>query len=120
MFTLKEWIHSHHKTSTIFRLKEKNSNFTKINPEVVKLLSKFFHSVYNRKINIDWEVLNKIAEKPKLKYLDIPMSLYEFKEAIKKLNLHKAPSLNGFYLNAIKALNHENKKILFELSSDFF
>ena len=35
------------------------------------------------KIDIDWEVLNEIEDKPKLKYLDVPMSFYEFKEAIK-------------------------------------
>ena len=48
------------------------------------------------------------------------MSFYEFKEAIKKLVLHKAPGFNGVSPNAIKGLNHENKIILFEICSDFF
>ena len=38
------------------------------------------------------------------------MSFYEFKEAIKKLVLHKDPGINGVSPNAIKALNHDNKK----------
>ena len=120
VFTLKGWLQGHHKTPTIFRLKKKDDSFTETDPEVVELLSKFFHSVYNRKINIDWEVLNEIKDKHKLKYLDVPMSFYEFKEAIKKLVLHKAPGLNGVSPNAIKSLNHENKMILFEICSDFF
>ena len=48
------------------------------------------------------------------------MSFYEFKEAIKKLVLHKAPGLNGVSPNAIKELNHKNKMILFEICSDVF
>ena len=110
VFTLKEWIHGHHKTSTIFRLKKEDNCFTETDPEVVELLSKFFHSVYNREIDIDWDVLKEIKNKPTLNYLDVPMSFFEFKEAIKKLVLHKAPGLNEVSPNAIKALNIENKK----------
>ena len=113
IFTLKEWLQGHHKTPTIFRLKKEDDSFTETDPEVVELLSKFLHSVYNRKINIDWEILNEIKDKPKSEYLDIPVSFYEFKEAIKKLVLHKAPRLNGVSPNAIKALNHKNKIIMF-------
>ena len=83
LFTLKEWLQSHHKTSTIFRLQKKDNSFTETDSEIVELLSKYFHSVFNMKIDIDWEVLNKIEDKPKLKYLDVPMSFYEFKESIK-------------------------------------
>ena len=87
VFTLKGWLQSHHKTPTIFRLKKKDDSFTETDPKVVELLSKFFHSVYNRKINIDWKVLNEIKDKPKLEYLDVPVSFYKFKEAIKKASL---------------------------------
>ena len=76
VFTLQEWLQGHHKTPT--------NSFTETDSEVVELLSKYFHSVYNRKIDIDWKVLNNIEDKPKLKYLDVPMSFYELKEAIKK------------------------------------
>ena len=38
------------------------------------------------------------------------MSFYEFKEAIKKLVLHKDPGINGVSPNTTKALNHDNKK----------
>ena len=48
------------------------------------------------------------------------MSFYEFKEAIKNLVLHEAPGLNRVSLNSIKGLNHENKKILFEICSVLF
>ena len=110
VFTLMEWLQGHHKTPNIFRLQKKDNSFTETDSEVVELLSKYFHSVYNRKIDIDWKVLNNIEDKPKLKYLDVPMSFYEFKEAINELVLHKAPGLNGVSPNAIKALNHDNKK----------
>ena len=119
VFTFKEWLQGHHKTPTILRLKKKDNSFTEANLDVVELLSIFFHSVYNRKINIDWEVLNEIKDKPKLKYLDVPI-FYEFKEATEKLVIDKDPDLNGVSPNAIKALNHENKIILFEICSDFF
>ena len=93
VFTLKEWLQGHHKVPTIFRLKKKNNSFTETNSEVVELLSDFFHSVYNSKIDIDWEVLNEIKEKNKVKYLDVPISFHEFNEAIKKIVLHKVPDL---------------------------
>ena len=120
VFTLKEWLQGHHKVPTIFRLKKKNNSFTETNSEVVELLSDFFHSVYNSKIDIDWEVLNEIEEKNKVKYLDVPISFHEFNEAIKKIVLHKVPDLNVFSPNAIKALNQDNKKVLFDICSDYF
>ena len=120
IFTLKEWLQGHHKTPTIFRLKKGDNSFTETNSEVVELLSTFFHSVYNREIDIDWGVLKEIKNKPTLNYLDVLISFFEFKEAVKKLVLHKSPGLNGVSPNAIKALNIENEKILFEICSDFF
>ena len=107
---IKEWLQGYHKTPTIFRLKKGDNSFTETNSEVVELLSTFFHSVYNREIDIDWGVLKEIKNKPTLNYLDVLISFFEFKEAVKKLVLHKSPGLNGVSPNAIKALNIENQK----------
>ena len=44
----------------------------------------------------------------------------EFNQAIKRIILHKAPGLNGVSPNAIKALDDENRNVLFEICYDFF
>ena len=61
----------------------------------------------------------RIKKKPVLNHLNDPLSLIEFNKAITKIILHKAPSLNGLSPNAIKALNDENRLILFQICLDF-
>ena len=61
----------------------------------------------------------RIKKKPVLNYLNDPLSLLEFNKAIMKIILHKDPGLNGVSPNAIKALNDENRLILFQICSDF-
>ena len=48
------------------------------------------------------------------------MNFQEFNVAIKKLTLHKATGLNGVSPNAIKALDDDNKLILFRLCAEYF
>ena len=62
----------------------------------------------------------RIKEKPTLKQLNDPLTRMEFNQAIKKIILHKAPGLNGVSPNAIKALDDENRNVLFEICYDFF
>ena len=45
--------------------------------------------------------------------------MIEFNKTITKIILHKAPGLNDVSPNAIKALNDENRLILFQICSDF-
>ena len=52
-------------------------------------------------------------------HLNDPLSLIEFNKAIMKVILHKDTSLNGVSPNAIKALNDENRLILFQICLDF-
>ena len=52
--------------------------------------------------------------------MNLPLSLFEFENAIRKLILHKTPGDNGVSLNAIKALNKENRLLLFQICYDYF
>ena len=60
----------------------------------------------------------RIKKKPVLNNLNDPLSLIEFNKGITKIFLHIAPGLNGVSPNAIKALNDENRLILFQICSD--
>ena len=62
--TLKKWIQGHHKLADIVRLKNKQGFFSEYNEEDLDLLSLHFQSVFNSKVNIDWEVLNDLSQKP--------------------------------------------------------
>ena len=88
MNTLKDWIHGHHKTPDIMRFQLPNSTFSLTNEEHVEILCKHFISVYNSKVSIDWKILDELSNKEIITNLDIPLSLKEFKGAIKKLTLH--------------------------------
>ena len=43
----------------------------------------------------------------------------EFNQAIEKMIPHKSPGLNGVSPNTIKALDNENRNMLFQICSDF-
>ena len=117
---LKDWIHDHHKTPDIMRFQLPNSTFSSTNEEHVEILCKHFLSLYNSKVNIYWKILDELSNKEINTNLDIPLSLKEFKWAIKKLTLHKNPGLNRVPPNAIKALNEENIQVLFDINSRYF
>ena len=69
-------------------------------------------------MTIEWVVLQEFFKNPVLNYLNDSLSLIEFNKAITKIILHKNPGLNGVSSNAIKALNDENRLILFQKYSD--
>ena len=52
--------------------------------------------------------------------LNEPLTFMEFRNAIKKLSIHKAPTLNGVSSNALKALDDDNTMIVFEIFSNYF
>ena len=47
------------------------------------------------------------------------MTKNEFNQAIEKMIPHKSPGLNGVSPNTIKALDNENRNMLFQICSDF-
>ena len=51
--TLKEGILGHHKSPDIMRFANEDGTFSTSDEEVVKILSKYFHDVYNRNVSID-------------------------------------------------------------------
>ena len=90
------------------------------NEENLGLLSLHFQEVFNSKVNIDWEVLNDSCQKSVNNNINSSLSWKEFTIAINKLTLYKAPGLNGISPNAIKVLNDDNKRILFQICSNYF
>ena len=118
--TLKGGILGHHISPDIMRFANEDGTFSTSDEEVVKLLSKYFHDVYNRNVSIHWSVLEELKNKPTLKQLNDPLTRLDFNRAIKKIIIHKAPGLNGVSPNAIKALYDENRNVLFGICYDFF
>ena len=83
--------------------------------EIVEILSKHFHRVFNSNVKIDWSVLDELIQRKTYSSMNLPLSKSEFNKAIIKLILHKAPGANGISPNTIKALNDENKSHLFKI-----
>ena len=118
--TLKEWMQGHHKSPDIMRFIKEDGSFVGTDEEVVEILAKHFHKVYNSNVEIEWSVLDYLKQKPILSDMNLPLSLYKFKQAIRKLILHKAPASNRVSPNAIKALNEKNRMFLFKICYDYF
>ena len=118
--TLKEWIQGHHKTPDIMRVVKEDGSFTGTDEEIVDILAHHFYKVYNSNVEIEWSVLDDLNQKPARSDMNLPLSLFEFENAIRKLILHKAPGDNGVSPNAIKALNKENRLFLFQICYDYF
>ena len=102
------------------RFIKEDDNFTGTDEEVVEILATHFHKVYNSNIEIEWSVLDDLKQKPIRADMNLPLSLYEFEQAIRKLILHKSPGSNGVSSNSIKALNEENRIFLFKIYYDYF
>ena len=80
----------------------KNGNFTGTDEEVIEILSKYFHKVYNSNVKTDWIVLDDLVQKPIRSDINILLSIHEFEQAIKELILHKTPGSNRVSSNTIK------------------
>ena len=57
---------------------------------------------------MDWSVLDDLVQKPIRSDINVPLSIHEFEQVIKKIILHKIPGSSGVSPNAIRALNIEN------------
>ena len=117
---LKSWIQGHHKSPDIMRFEKDDGTFTVIDEEIVEILSKHFHTVFNSNVKIDWSVVDELIQRKTYSSMNLPLSKSEFNKAIIKLILHKSPGANGISPNAIKALNDENKSHLFKICYDYF
>ena len=58
--TIKQGILGYYKSPDIMRLKK--SNFTETDDKQVEILSDHFQNVYNRKVTIDWAVLQEFKK----------------------------------------------------------
>ena len=57
---------------------------------------------------MDWSVLDDLVQKPIRSDINVPLSIHEFEQVIKKIIQHKIPGSSGVSPNAIRALNIEN------------
>ena len=57
---LKRWIQGHHKSPDIMRFEKDDGTFTVTDEEIVEILSKHFHTVFNSNVKIDWSVLDEL------------------------------------------------------------
>ena len=53
---LKSWIQGHHKSPDIMIFEKDDGTFTVADEEIVEILSKHFHTVFNSNVKIDWSV----------------------------------------------------------------
>ena len=102
------------------RFTKEDGSLTRTDEKFVEILAKHFHKVYNSNVEIEWSVLDDLKQKPIRADMNLPLSLYEFEQAIRKMILHKAPGSNGVSSNSIKALNEENRIFLFKIYYDYF
>ena len=73
--TLQNWIQGHHNTPEIMRFRKENGEFTKHNKENIAELIKYFHKVFNSKVNIDWTLLDELKQKYIKEELGTPLTL---------------------------------------------
>ena len=83
--------------------------------ENAKLAAKHFKNVFNRDSEVDWQHVNGRKGRPRVDDLATPITFREFNKVINKLTQHKAPGINGILPNILKALNKDNRWVLFEL-----
>ena len=55
-----------------------NRSLTDNNKETVEILVKYFHNIYNRKVNVNWDFINKI---------NLKSTIFEINRLITRLEL---------------------------------
>lgn len=60
------------------RFVKEDVNFTGTDEEVVEILVKHFHKVYNSNVEIDWSVLDDLKQKPIRSDMNVSLSLHDF------------------------------------------
>ena len=83
-----------------------------------KLVAEYFNKVFNWDTEVDWEYIQSKKCKPIVDTLADPINFIEFSAAIDKLSWHKVPGINRVSPNMIKALNNNNRVVLFEFTQD--
>ena len=80
--TLKNWIHGYHEEPNTTRFKNSDGTFTTTDSERINKLKTHFHTVYNRKVIIDWDLPKELEQKSSKDDLGLPLPYLEFLDAI--------------------------------------
>ena len=116
----KDWLHEHRKSPGIIRFKKEDGSVTKTDSKNIEAFSNHFHEVFNKKFEIDWNVIGEFPQRISQISMNDPLTYEEFNISIGTLILHKVSGIDGISQNAIKALGVRNRKYLFDICSEYF
>jgi len=109
----------HHVVKKSLKFRNKDGSIATSDRENAILAGEHFTKVFNRDASVDWDHINKTTQKEILNCLADTLTFGEFNLAIEKLSWHKSPGKNGVSPNMIKALDVENRRILFRFMRDW-
>ncbi len=111
---------AHHKTNHNISMRLESSELASNAKENMSVFGMHFNKVLNNHRPVDYTVLDLIKQKPCLIAIDTPITFKEVKRAINKLKKGKSPGLNGFPLEALKAMGNTSQQTVHCHVSDFF
>jgi hypothetical protein len=111
---------AHHKKSVPMAMKMPNGNIATNGKENMSVFGPHFERIFNNHPPVDLTILDKIAQRPVLSELDLPISFDKVNAAINKLKNVKNPGLNGIPPEAYKAMNSSSRRRIHRYIADFF
>jgi len=118
--TLKRGILGHHAPITPLCFKRPDGSTTSTDHDHLEVLQSHFNRVFNNRQSIDWSALDEVTQRKTRHDIGGPLTPAEFDAALRSLDNHKAPGLNGLTIEAIKALDTSNRSVLFNIVDRFF
>ena len=109
----------HYAVKKSLKFRSEDGKIATTNRENAILAGEHFTKVFNRDARVDWDHVDRTAQKEMVISLAAPLTFGEFVLAIEKLCWHKSPGKNGVSPNMIKALDDTNRRVLFMFMCDW-
>ena len=81
-------------------------------PKNACLVAKYFETALNKDVSVDWEHINKKKSKRVIDGMSKSLEFVEFNQAVENLTWCKTPEIKSISLNALKALDDDNRWVL--------
>jgi hypothetical protein len=111
---------SHHRKSTNFAFRKDDGSIATTDEENIAVLEAHFTKVFNNCKNVNFDILDKLKKHPTLFKHDYDISYTEFEVALESLANNKSPGENEVSHNLIKALDDNNRRILYNFIVEFW
>jgi hypothetical protein len=120
VFEIIKGFQGHYKKSTPKQFKDAKGRTKTGEADNADVIKEYYHNVFNQKVNVDMNEINKLHQKDINEHLGRLPSQTDVTSAIKSMHNEKAPGKSGVTTNMLKTLPPEGFKLLTNLIQNYW